>query len=163
MALEIFLRIDGVTGGSRNFHHQGWADVLSWGWALERADAPAADRAAGDLRMHEITVTKAVGVDSAALMQLCATGSVAAAAEIEVIPQVGKREAQQKYLSLRLGEVRVKSIRTGGSSEDSQFHETVTLSFKRICFEYMRYADANASGGAGEGVAHAFDWSAEPA
>ena len=44
MALEMFLKIDGVVGGTRNYQHKGWSDMLSWNWNLERV----ADNAGGD-------------------------------------------------------------------------------------------------------------------
>lgn len=55
MALEMFLKMDGVVGGTRNYQHKGWSDMLSWNWNLECV----ADNAGGDrpcVNMNQITI-----------------------------------------------------------------------------------------------------------
>ena len=64
MALEIFLRLVGVTGGSRNYYHPGWADVLSWQWCLSAPDAGATP--------DQIKLVKRVGIESPMVMTLWA-------------------------------------------------------------------------------------------
>ena len=61
MAVEMFLRMDGITGGSRNYHHKGWAEVLSWSWGLEHVNSGAQTGPDNTLRMDELSLTKAIG------------------------------------------------------------------------------------------------------
>ena len=150
MALETFLRVDGVTGGSRNYYHPGWADVVSWQWHLSGAGAA--------MPPDELRVVKRVGMESPALMKLWAQGGVVAAAEINIVPVVGKRDAQQKYLSMAFEDLSVKSIATGGKSEESVFSESITLVFARVKFEFHQYADAGPDGGAQALQSFGFGW-----
>ena len=153
MAVEMFLRLDGITGGSRSYHHKGWSDLLSWRWGLDRA--PGADAA---LHMNEIILIKPVGMESSALMTLFAERKLVKAAEIHVVPVVGKRDAQQKYLALTLEGLLIKSIMTGGTAEDSVFSENITCTFDKVKFEFNQYADAGPDGGAQKAESYIFGW-----
>jgi type VI secretion system secreted protein Hcp len=144
MSLEIFLKLDGVVGGTRNYQHKGWSDVLSWNWALEPGASDAATPCAS---MNRLTVLKLTGPESPALMRLFAEQTLIKSAEISAIPVVGKREKAQQYLSLSMDDVRVANLRTEGEAEDNAFRETMTLQFGKIRYETYNHAvsDPNAS------------------
>ncbi len=146
MALEIFLKLDGVVGGTRNYQHKGWADLLSWHWALATGEANDAAPCSG---MNRLTVLKLIGPESPALLRLFVEQTLIPAAEISAIPQVGKREKAQQYVSLAMEDVRVTDIRTDGGAEDNAFTETVSLCFGRIRYETFNHAviDPNATSG----------------
>ncbi|NNM00619.1 MAG: type VI secretion system tube protein Hcp [Gammaproteobacteria bacterium] len=150
MAIELFLRLDGVTGGARNFAHRGWCDVLSWHWDLQRI---------GDIAsLNELEVVKPVGLDSPALVQRLVEKTVIPKAQFSAVPTVGKREAAQKYLEMSLEDVTIQSIQGGGSTEDSLFTETVRLSFSRIHYELHQHTMATPGGSEASTESLAFDW-----
>lgn len=35
MAIDMYLKVDGVTGESNDSNHKNWIDVLSFSWAAE--------------------------------------------------------------------------------------------------------------------------------
>jgi type VI protein secretion system component Hcp len=144
MSLEIFLKLDGVVGGTRNYQHKGWADLLSWHWALATGAANDALPCAG---MNRLTVKKLVGPESPAIVRLFVEQTLIPSAEISAIPQVGKREKAQQYVSLAMEDVRVTDIRTDGDAEDNVFTETVSLQFGKIRYETFNHAvgDPNAT------------------
>lgn len=158
MSVEMFLRLDGVTGGSRNYQHRGWADLVAWRWNLDQAVATAAGGAGAGVQMNEIVLDKHVGVESTDLMRLFAEGATVPKAEISVVPVVGKRDAPQKYLAITLEDVTVRSLRTSGSVEDPVFKETLTLRFARVRYEFHHYTDQVQSGGAPAMTSYAFTW-----
>ena len=155
MALEIFLRLDGVTGGSRNYYHPGWADVVSWQWHLSGAGAA--------MPPDELRVVKRVGMESPTLMTLWAQGGVVAAAEINIVPLVGKRDAQQKFMAVKFHNLRVLAVEIGGNCEDNHATETLTLKFEQVRFEYHHYTDATPDAPTGTVQTVAFDWQAKSA
>lgn len=136
MSLEMLLRLDGVTGGSRNYHYKGWSEVLSWHWELlsNRTTLQSTDN--DKKSFGEISLTKPIGRDSAEIMLLYAQGKTIQYAELNMVPVVSKREAQQKYLSLHMEDVLIKSIITGGVRADDHFNETIVLIFNKIKYEY---------------------------
>ncbi len=154
MAVQMFMKVDGVIGGSTNFHYRGWADVMSWNWAVNRgiADGKAVTR------LNEITVVKAAGIESPALMKLCATGTRAATAEIAVVPVVGKREAQQKYIAIVMENVLIQSVATGGSTEEAFIREKLGVRFGAIRYEFYSPEKVSAEGAASGADCTSFGW-----
>jgi type VI protein secretion system component Hcp len=150
MSVEIFLKLDGIAGSTRNFSHKGWADVTSWSWDMQsnRNSAYPVDGEKTALRM--ITIVKRIGIDSADMMSAFALGKTIATAELDIVPVVAKREAKQKYLSIHMEDVRIKSIVTGGSSADEFFNETVVLLFARVRYEFSLNATIGSDLPAGE-------------
>ena len=94
-----------------------------------------------------LTVVKHIGPESPALLRLFVEQTLIRSAELSAIPQVGKREKAQQYVSLAMEDVRVTDIRTEGGAEDNAFTETVSLQFGRIRYETFNHAvsDPNAT------------------
>jgi type VI secretion system secreted protein Hcp len=136
MALEMFLKVDGVEGGTRNYQHKGWADMLSWNWNLQRQAAAGEQACTG---MNQITILKAIGRESAALLRLFVEQTPIKAVEISVMPVVGKRELLQKYLSIVMRDVRINAMRTDGEAEESFFRERLVLEFEKIKYEIFHH------------------------
>jgi type VI secretion system secreted protein Hcp len=159
MALEMFLRIDGVVGGSRNYQHKGWADMLSWNWNLEHSPQKSAADSLKCENMNQITVLKALGKESAAVLKLFAEKTPISAVEISVMPVVGKRESAQKYLSIVMEDVIISSVRTDGEAEENFFRERLILTFGKINYEFFQYAatDPGAANSAGESFSFGWD------
>lgn len=157
MALEMFLRLDGVEGSSRNYHHQGWADIASWKWGMKRERIRDGEKIRDVTRLDEIALVKAVGAESPAMMVLCAGGTRIASGELSIVPVVGKREAQRKYLVMTFENIIIRAITTGGTTEDSFLSEEVALRFASVRYDFFEPQRADAAAGA-EVDAHTFQW-----
>lgn len=158
MPIEMYLKLDGVNGGSKDHSHEGWADVTSWGWGMV-SNRNAAQVSGNDMTsFREITITKPIGADSAAIMLLYAQGKLIQHADLNIIPAVAKREVKQKYLSLRMEDVLVKSIVVGGSSSENFFNEKIILIFNKISFEYNSFVSSNPQGLSEKSVNYNFAW-----
>lgn len=141
MPVEMFFRLDGIQGDTKNYQHKGWSDIVSWHWGMS---ATVDSSGARKTSIDEISITKHVGIDSTALMLLFSQGATVKNAEINIIPVVAKREARQKYLHMQLEDVTIKSIETGGSAGEDIFNEHVTLNFGRVRLTYNPYLVASA-------------------
>lgn len=155
MPVEIFLKMDGVTGESKNFQHKGWADILSWTWAISSNRSTPQQAANENASFNEISLIKRIGRDSPEMMRLFAAREIVPHAELSIVPVVNKREVKQKYLHFYMEDVIIKSIVTSGSCEEEFFKERVTLLFDRIRFEYNQHA---APGDEEPPVDHVFGW-----
>ena len=158
MSVEMFLKLDGVAGGSRNYDHKGWSDVVSWGWGMvsNRNSAQVTD--ADKTSFKEISISKRIGIDSTAIMLLYAQGKTIQYADLDIIPLVAKREVKQKYLSMHMEDVVVKSIITGGNVNDELFNENIILLFSRIRFEFNLPTITNAENAERTAADYSFAW-----
>ena len=138
MSLQMFMKIDGVSGDSKNFQHKGWSEFLSWNWDMTSNRTTAKESDGDQTSLNEISVIKNIGVDSADIRLLFAQGKTIPSVVLSITPVAVKRQAATKYLSMTLEQVIIKSIVTGGGVEDLPFKEHLTLLFDRIGFEYNK-------------------------
>ena len=135
MAIDMFLKIDGITGDSLDSKHKGEIDILSWSWGMS---TPVASRlgsggGAGKVNMQDISVTKFCDSASNAIMLASANGQ-----HIKTCTLLSRRGAgtQINYVALTLTDVIVTSVSLGGSGGEDRFTENVTLNFSKVKFEY---------------------------
>ena len=155
MALQMNMRMDGISSDSSDTGHKAWVEVLSWNWGMTSNRKLAQGSGEDKTSLNEISFVKAIGPDSSKIRLFFVQGRVIPNVEFSVMPGVGKRETPTKYVNLKLENVVIKSIVTGGSAEDNFFKEHITLLFDRIKFEYSKTAPA--SGGA-VGVTEDYDF-----
>lgn len=161
MSTEMFLRLDGIEGASRNYAHKGWMEIRAWNWGLQRVrkTAPDGKGTREVLSMNRITVTKAVSIETPLLMGLM-MGRKPCAAEISAIPQVGKRETAPKILHMALENVLVQSIDTGIDINQEESLETLVLFFTKVKFEHYLHTKEVRGGEDASTEMQSFEWEA---
>ena len=87
-----------------------------------------------------------------------AAGTPIAKAELSIVPVVGKRDQQQKYLALQLHDVTIQSINITSVEEQNFFHEDVVLRFARVNYEYFEYGPSGTDGKQPPAQAFTFGW-----
>jgi type VI protein secretion system component Hcp len=71
---------------------------------------------------------------------------------------VAKRDGKQKYLSIRMEDVLIKSIVTGGNNSEKFFNESIVLLFSKVRFEYSFNPTPNVQSPAGVSADYKFAW-----
>jgi type VI secretion system secreted protein Hcp len=133
MAVDYFLKIDGVEGESQDDKHHGEIEVLSWSWGETQAGSSGgAGGGAGKVQMQEFHFTARVSKASPKLLLACAGGQHLPKAQLSC-RTAGK--AQQEFLKLTFNDVLVSSFQTAGSSEVVPLDQ-VSLGYARIEVEY---------------------------
>lgn len=155
MPVEMFIKLDGIQGDSRNYQHKGWSDILEWNWGMSALLDPENTRKTS---INEITITKQIGIDSTDFMLLFTQGKTVKNAEINIIPTVAKREARQKYLHMQMEDVTIKSIHTSGSAGDESFKEQITLNFSKVRLTYNPYLVSSAENPEATSIDYKFGW-----
>lgn len=135
MPLDMHMKIDGVTGEITGMTHKGWSEIISWNWGMSSNRKAANTTENTTTSLNELSVVKKLGTDSTAIRLLFAQATVIPRVEFDVIPTAGKKEAKTKYINFVMENVVIKSIVTGGASEDSAFKEHITFIFDRVNFE----------------------------
>src|ERR1039458_3709610 len=75
MAIEYFLKLDGIQGESLSAKHTNEIELSSWSWgASNPVHMDGSGMSAGKVSFSDISVSKPVDKASAKLLELCCTG-----------------------------------------------------------------------------------------
>ena len=135
MAVDMFLKIDGVKGEARDAKHKEEIDVLAWSWGASQSGTThmGGGGGSGKANFQDISVTKWVDSASHKLLQHVATGKHVKEALLTV------RKAGDKpleYIKVTMKDCLISSVSTGGSGGEDRLTENISINFAEFEFEY---------------------------
>jgi len=146
MAVDMFLKLDGIKGESKDHKHKDEIHIESFSWGLAQTGTfgSAGGGGAGKVSVHDLSVTKFVDKSSPELMLNCASGKHIKEGLLTV------RKAGEKpleYMKIKLNDILVSGVQhSGGGSE--LLMESLTLNFAKFQVEYQEQgADGSPVGG----------------
>ncbi len=133
MAVDFFLKIDGIDGESKDSKHTGEIDVLGWSFGASQAGtmADGGGGGAGKVSMQDFTFQMRMCKATPKLLLHCANGKHIPSA-LFTARKAG--EQQQEYMKIKFTDILVSSYQTGGGGEEPL--ESISLNFSKIEFEY---------------------------
>ena len=138
MALDIFLKIPGISGESTDAHHKDEIQVLSWNWGLSQSASThqgsgGGGAGAGKASFQDLSFTHLVDKASPNLVLACASGQHLA----EALLTVRKPGAMPlEYFKITMTDVIIAAVTTGGSASDGHLTENVQLNFAKFTETY---------------------------
>lgn len=156
MALDMFIKLTGVTGESKDSVHKGEIDVLAWSWGLSNSGTfhGGGGGGSGKANFQDLSFTKYVDSSSAALMLNAASGEHITDGLLTVRKSGGK--APLEYIKITLKKILVSSVSTGGSGGEDRLTENITLNFGEMDYAYSEQKDDGTGAPAKE-----FKWNIE--
>jgi type VI secretion system secreted protein Hcp len=135
MAVDMFMKIDGVKGEARDKTHKDEIDVLAWSWGMSQSGTAhiGGGAGAGKVSVQDVSFTKYVDASSTDLMVACCDGKHFKEANLTV-RKAGENPVE--YIKIKMEEVIITSISTGGSGGEDRLTENVTLNFAKVGVEY---------------------------
>jgi type VI secretion system secreted protein Hcp len=135
MAVDMFLKLDGIKGESKDHKHGDEIHIESFSWGMNQTGAAhtSTGAGAGKVSVHDISITKVVDVSSPSLMLHCANGKHIPNGLITV------RKAGEKpleYLKIKLVDIIVSAVQTAGHGGDL-VSENVTFNFGKFNVDYL--------------------------
>jgi len=145
MALDMFLKLDGVAGESRDSSHKGEIDILAWSWGMSNSGTGhgGGGSGAGKVNVQDLSITKYIDKSSPSLFLYSANGKHVANGTL-VVRKAGEKPLE--YLKITMTEILVTSVSTGGSGGEDRLTENVTLNFSKVKVDYI---EQTATGGSG--------------
>jgi type VI secretion system secreted protein Hcp len=130
MAVDMFLKIDGVKGESVDHKHADSIDVISFSWGMAQSGTAHSGPGAGSgkVKVQDITVLKFMDTSTPVLLAACCSGKHFSNALLTV------RKAGEKpleYLRLKLTDVMITHQSTAASRADDRLTENVVLNFAK--------------------------------
>jgi len=146
MAVDMFLKINGVDGEAKDKGHPKAIDVLSWSWGCSNSGSAhvGGGAGAGKVNVQDISVTKWVDSSSPSLILTCCNGTHYDEANLFIRKAGGS--APVEYLKIKLTEVFVTSVSTGGSGGEDRLTENISLNFGKFQLFYTPQDDKGAAG-----------------
>src|SRR6185436_4101748 len=146
MAVDMFIKIGTLKGESKDSTHKGEIDVLAWSWGMSNSGSAHVGGGAGvgKVNVQDLSFTKYIDLTSPDLMLACCNGKHFDSALLTV------RKAGEKpleYLKIKLTEVLITSVSTGGSGGEDRLTENVTLNFAKVNVDYIEQTEKGAEGG----------------
>ncbi|WP_134496559.1 Hcp family type VI secretion system effector [Microvirga pakistanensis] len=135
MAVDMFLKIDGVKGEARDKAHKEEIDVIAWAWGLAQSGTGhvGGGSGAGKVSVQDLLVTKYIDKSSSDLMFHCASGKHVKKAEL-FVRKAGEQPLE--YLKITMEDVLISTVSTGGAQQDERLTENVALNFAKVKVEY---------------------------
>jgi len=135
MAVDMFLKIDGIKGEAQDAKHKDEIDVLSWSWGVSQSATThiGGGGGSGKASFQDIHFTKYVDSASHNLLKHTATGKHIKEALLTV------RKAGEKpleYIKITLKDCLISSISSGGSGGEDRLTENISINFAEFEFAY---------------------------
>lgn len=128
---DAFLKIEGIQGDSTDAKHPGTIDIESYSWGVTQSSAAGGGGGggAGRATFQDFHFVARVSKASPLLARSVASGQHIKQAELTV--RRGSSENPSDFLTIKLSDILVSSIKTVGSSETETLEE-FTLSFNKM-------------------------------
>jgi type VI secretion system secreted protein Hcp len=150
MAMDMFLKLGDIKGESRDKESSkvGTIDVLAWSWGLSNSGTAhvGTGAGAGKVNVQDLSLTKYLDSASPSLILACCNGKHFPEATLSV-RKAG--ETPLVYLVIKMTEVMVTAVSTGGSGGEDRLTENVTLNFAKV---EVSYTPQDATGKAGNPI-----------
>ncbi|MBK1682657.1 Hcp family type VI secretion system effector [Rhodoferax fermentans] len=151
MAIDCFIKFDGVEGESSNKDHKGAVDVLSWSWGIATAgQVGGTSTGKGKTVAEPLSFVHLYDKASPLLAKHCAAGKLF---KTVVLTSRKAGEGQKDFLQVSLKEVHVTSVQPS-CADGGEIIEAVTLTYRDIEFAYK---PQDGKGGLGGDVKFGWD------
>jgi type VI secretion system secreted protein Hcp len=157
MAIDYFLKIDGIPGESLDSKHKGEIEVEAWSWGEANPVPPGgpgtgSGGGAGKVQMQDFNFTANTSKASPNLMLACASGKHLKSAVLTARKAGGKQAAE--FLTFSLSDILVSSYQIGGAEGQVVPMDNFSLNFSKIQVEYK---EQKADGSLGKSITAGWD------
>ncbi len=136
MAIDYFLKLDGVEGESQDSKHKAEIELQSFSWGASQTGTHAAGGGggAGKVNMHDFSFSMKTCKASPTLLLNCASGKHITKGLL-TCRKAG--EKQQEYMKIKFTDLLVSSFQTGGHAGGDEIPtDQISLNFAKIEYEY---------------------------
>jgi type VI secretion system secreted protein Hcp len=142
MAVDIFLKVEGLNGESKDDKHKDEIDIMSFSWGATNQGSTqiGGGGGSGKVSVQDLTVTKWGDLATPSLMLACITGKHFDKATLTLRKAAGDNPLE--HLVITMGEVLITGVSIADSaSGDSRVQENVSLNFAKVKYEYTEQSD----------------------
>jgi len=136
MAVDMFLKLDSIEGEAQDATHGKEIDVLAWSWGASQSGTThmGAGGGGGKANIQDLSFTKYIDSSTNALLQRTFDGKHIKEGTLVVRKAGGK---PLDYVIIKMTDIMVTSVSTGGSGGEDRLTENVTLNFSKVEISYV--------------------------
>jgi len=153
MAMDMFIKFTPeIKGESKDKSHSKTIDVLAWSWGMSNSGSAQTGGGAGSgkVNVQDLSFTKYIDSATSPLMLAACNGKHYDEALL-IVRKAG--ESPVEYVKIKMTEVLITSVSTGGSGGEDRLTENVTLNFAKVHVDYTPQDDKGKAG-----TAIPFNW-----
>lgn len=145
MAIDIFLKIDGISGESKDAGHKDWIDVhnFTWGASQPATLTTGGGGGAGKVNFQDLKVTAAIDKAAPTILKHSAIGRHIPKVEISVCKAGGE---QIEYSRTTLEDVMVTGVEFVGSKENEVLYVNYSFQAVKIKNQYWEQTERGGRG-----------------
>ncbi|MEN4608511.1 Hcp family type VI secretion system effector [Pantoea agglomerans] len=145
MAIDMFMKVDGVTGESKDSNHSGWTDITSFSWGASQPGnmSVGGGGGAGKVNFEDLHVEALIDKSVTALLKNCASGKHLAKVELSICKAGG---TQVEYARITLEDVLVTTVKYNGADNGDLVGMSYSFQSSKV---KQQYWEQSSSGGKG--------------
>ena len=138
MAVDMFLKMAPVKGESQDSKHKEEIEILAWSWGMSQTGTThhGTGGGAAKVSVQDLSFTHYVDKASADLFKACCSGQHFTEAMLTVRKAAGKDAIE--YIKIKLSNIIITAVTTGGASGEEKLTENVTLNFQKFHYNYTQ-------------------------
>lgn len=136
-ASDMFLKLDGIKGESKDKDHRDWIEIASFSWGMTNTPVMGGG-GAGKISVHDISIVTRLSAASPQLLAACAGGTNILSATLSVRDSA---TSTNDYYQIKLENMQLSSLKqageiASGTNSNSRPMEQLSLNFTKITAAY---------------------------
>ena len=146
MAVDMFMKLGDIKGEATDDAHKDEIDVLAWSWGMSQSGSMhhGGGGGSGKVNVQDLSFTKYVDKASPNLLAFCCSGKHFPDATL-IVRKAGDKPLE--YLTVKIQDVLISSVSTGGSGGEDRLTENITLNFAKVKVSYQPQDKTGAKAG----------------
>jgi type VI secretion system secreted protein Hcp len=149
MAVDMFLKLDGIKGEAKDKTHKDEIDILSFSWGVSQTGTfgTGGGGGAGKANVHDVSITKNVDKATTPLMYHCVSGKHIPGGLL-TFRKAGEKPLE--FLKIKLTDIIITSVQEAGHGGGDLLNESLSLNFAKFNIEYQEQKADGSGTPAGE-------------
>ena len=145
MAIDMFLKIEGVSGESKDTNHKDWTHLESFDWGADQSGSMSSGGGggAGKVNFNDLTVVCAIDKAAPTILKNCAVGQHISKVEVSVCKAGG---TQIEYSRTTLEDVLVTSVKFIGAQDSDVLKIRYAFQAAKVKTQYWEQSDKGSKG-----------------
>jgi len=145
MATDMFMKIDGTVGESKDSNHKGWTDITSFSWGASQPGnmSVGGGGGVGKVNFNDLYINAVIDKATPAILKHCASGKHLDKVEVSICKAGG---GQVEYARITLEDVLTTTVQFTGAGCDDTVSVCYAFQAAKVKQQYWEQTDKGGKG-----------------